>query len=73
MNMVHRIHRRLKVNRAVRELSRLDNGTLLDIGIERGNITELVESMIDSNSRIAAKAVHENVIHNYPVHGGAVA
>ena len=38
-------HRR-RVRRAIREMAALNNDTLRDIGIERGNIPQLVESMM---------------------------
>ena len=50
MNIIDRIKRRRRINRSIRELSRLEDKMLLDIGIERGNIAELVEKMIDSHA-----------------------
>ena len=76
MNLVYRIQRRLRINRAIRELSRLDNTVLLDIGIERGNIAEMVETSIDSKYRQTVKAdpiMLGNVSNTYHVPGGAVA
>jgi hypothetical protein len=54
----------------------LDNSVLLDIGIERGNIAEMVETSIDSRYRQTVKAgpvIHGNVSNNVHVPGGAVA
>lgn len=76
MNLVYRIQRRLKVNRAIRELSLLDDTILLDIGVERGNIAEIVKKSIGSkNGRIvkAEPVVSGNVSDNYHVPGGAAA
>ena len=50
MDMIDRIKRRLHINRAVRELSSLPDNMLADIGMERRNIAELVEKMIDANA-----------------------
>ena len=76
MNLLHRIQRRLRINRSIRELSRLDNNVLLDIGIERGNIAEMVEASVDSKYVQTTKAgpiVHGNVSNDYHVPGGAAA
>ena len=76
MNLLYRIQRRLKVNRSIRELSLLDDAILLDIGVERGNIAEIVKKSIDSkNGRIvkADPVVSGNVSDNYHVPGGAAA
>lgn len=54
MTLFHTIRRRYLINRAVRELSGLNNSILQDIGIERANINAVVEDMIDS--RIAAQS-----------------
>ena len=40
---LHRWHKRGK---AIRELSALDNRTLRDIGVERGNIRDLVDAQL---------------------------
>lgn len=64
MKLVNRINRRLKINRAVRELSVLNDDILRDIGIERGNIHELVEKMVDAGASRAMKvetARHEHI------------
>ena len=76
MNLLYRIQRRLKVNRSIRELSVLDDAILLDIGVERGNIAEIVKKSIDSkNGRIvkADPVVSGNISDNYHVPGGAAA
>ncbi len=76
MNLLHRIQRRLRINRSIRELSRLDNHVLLDIGIERGNIAEIVEASVDSKSvqtTNVGPVVHGNVSNDYHVPGGAAA
>ena len=57
MNLLYRIKRRHQINRAVRQLSSLSDQILLDIGVERGNIAELVEQMIDSNISSNVKVV----------------
>ena len=76
MTLFHAIRRRYLINRAVRELSGLNNTILQDIGIERANINEVVENMIDS--RIAAgqgstPARTGYVTVNYNAAGGAAA
>ncbi len=76
MNLVYRIQRRLRVNRAIRELSRLDDSVLLDIGIERGNIAEMVETSIDSKYGHTVKAgpvMYGSVPNTYHAPGGAAA
>jgi uncharacterized protein YjiS (DUF1127 family) len=76
MNLLQRIQRRLRINRSIRELSRLDNSILLDIGIERGNIAEIVEASVDSKyvqTTNAGPVVHGNVSNDYHVPGGAAA
>ena len=50
MTLFHAIRRRYQIHRAVSELSRLDNNILRDIGIERANIHNIVENMIDSRA-----------------------
>jgi|GEM_PF-3275227 len=68
-------HRR-RVNRAIHELSRLSNATLKDIGVERGNIPQLVEAMMKNpvNSlKNRESGEHKNAAVNYRVRGGATA
>ena len=50
MKLANRIHRRLKINRVVKELSALNDDILRDIGIERANIRGLVETMVDAKA-----------------------
>ena len=38
MNLINRFKRSRRIHRAIRELSELNDDTLRDIGIERGNI-----------------------------------
>ena len=73
MTFLDRIHRRLTINRTVRELSRLDNATLTDIGLIRGNLTESVEQMIDSKPSSTKPVQQERVAHNYRATSGAAA
>lgn len=76
MNLIYRIQRRLRINRTVRELSRLDDSVLLDIGIERGNIAEMAEASMDSKYGQAAKAgpvMLGSTSNNYRLPGGAAA
>jgi len=76
MNLLYKIQRRIRINRAIRELSRLDNSVLLDIGIERGNIAKMVEASVNSKNGQTVKAgpiMHGNVSSNFHVPGGAVA
>ena len=47
MTLFHAIRRRYQINRAIRELTMLDNDILQDIGIDRAHITDVVENMID--------------------------
>ena len=42
LGLIESIKYRRRVRRAIRELSRLSNETLKDIGVERGNIPEIV-------------------------------
>ena len=44
--MIWSLRHRRRVQRAIRELSSLSNATLEDIGIERGNIPDIVEEMM---------------------------
>lgn len=71
MTLINRIHRRLTINRAVRELSRLDGALLNDIGLDHSNLTEMVENMVDSSSAYESK--HEPVFNTVPVTNGAAA
>ena len=73
MTLLNRIHRRWNINRTVRELSRLDNATLSDIGLMRGNLTETVEQMIDSNAKPTGRVQFEHVPGNYHITSGAAA
>lgn len=76
MNLVYRIQRRLRIKRTVRELSRLDDNVLLDIGIERGNIAEMVEASMDpkyGHAAYAGPAMYGSTSNNYHLPGGAVA
>ena len=76
MTVFHAIRRRYQINRAVRELSRLDNEMLQDIGIERANITAMVEKMIDgraAQSMDASPASSGYAGTNYTAAGGAAA
>lgn len=73
MTLLNRIHRRLTINRTVRELSRLDNAMLSDIGLNRGNLTEMVEQMIDSKANATGHTHIERVSSRYPVAQGAAA
>jgi len=57
-------------------LSLLDDTILLDIGVERGNIAEIVKKSIDSKNGPIVKAVpvvSGSVSNNYHVPGGAAA
>ena len=48
MKLLYRIDRRIKVNRTLRELSRLNATVLKDIGFEQQNPRRAVEDLIDS-------------------------
>lgn len=63
MTLFHTIRRRYLINRAVSELSGLNNTILQDIGIERAHINEVVEDMIDS--RFAAHHVSKPASTGY--------
>ena len=73
MTFLDRIHRRLTINRTVRELSRLDNAMLADIGLIRGNLRESVEQMVDATSNSTKRARIEHVAHDYHATSGAAA
>ena len=73
MTFLNRIQRRWTINRAVRELSRLDDTMLADVGLIRGNLRETVEQMIDTKSSLANRAHPVRMAHNYHVTSGAAA
>ena len=76
MTVFHAIRRRYRINRAVRELSRLDNDMLRDIGIERANINAMVENMIDARAAQSMEtrpASSGYARTNYTAAGGAAA
>ncbi|MDJ0958534.1 MAG: DUF1127 domain-containing protein [Arenicellales bacterium] len=74
MTLLDRIHRRLTINRTVRELSRLDSTMLADIGLHRGNLREAVEQMIDAKQNFTSSRAHPaRVAHNYHATSGAAA
>ena len=76
MTVFHAIRRRYQINRAVRELSRLDSNILQDIGIDRDNIAEMVEEMIDTRTAqsMETRATGTGYAHaNYTAAGGAAA
>ena len=50
MDLIDRIKRRRRINRTIRELSGLGDQMLLDIGIERLNISEMAEKMVDAEN-----------------------
>lgn len=76
MNLINRIKHRRNVKRAIRELSALSNETLRDIGIERGNIAELVEQLMSVDveyiSKVGATQLSSSR-QDYHVTGGATA
>ena len=71
MTLLNRIHRRMKINRTVRELSRLDKSLLIDIGLDASNLAETVEKMVDAQH--AYHVAPEPVFHNIPATSGAAA
>ena len=73
MTLLDRIHRRLNINRTVRELSRLDNATLSDIGLIRGNLTETVEQMVDTKAKPSGRVRFEHVPGKNHITSGAAA
>lgn len=76
MTLFHAIRRRHQINSAVRELSRLDDDLLQDIGIDRANIAEVVATMIDSRAAQSMDTVpaRSGYAHaNYTAAGGAAA
>ena len=77
MNIIDRIKRRSRIDRTVRELSSLEDKMLLDIGIERGNIAEMVEKMVDSNAAGSKRPLerHEQALQpaGYQISSGATA
>ena len=73
MTLIDRIHRRLTINKTVRELSRLDSAMLADIGLVRGNLRESVERMVDAKSNSKSVARPVRVTHNYQATSGAAA
>lgn len=76
MNLIHHIQRRLRINRAIRDLSALSDSILLDIGVQRSEIVHLVEKSIGSTagrSLTVTPLVHENETSRYHVPSGAAA
>ena len=65
MNFIDSIKRRRKLNRAVRELSALSNETLRDIGIERGNIPQLVAQMMQEEAKAAPTVTTAGSVFSY--------
>ena len=73
MNLITRINRRRRINRAIRELAALNDDTLKDIGVERGNIADLVEAMIDGQIDHRAFSARQEGFRRFRVTGEAVA
>lgn len=74
MTLFNRIHRRLVINRTVRELSRLNPVLLNDIGLDPSNLTKNVEQIVDAGStRHQMKATQEPVFTAVPVAAGTAA
>ena len=73
MTLFDRIHRRLTIGRTVRELSRLDDAMLADVGLIRGNLRKTVEQMIDAKSNSINRVHPVRMAHNYHVTSGATA
>ena len=76
MTVFHAIRRRYQINQAVRELSRLDDDILQDIGIDRANIAETVERMIDTRAAQSMDTKRTEAGYattNYTAAGGAAA
>ncbi len=76
MTLIHAIRRRYQINRAVNELKMLDNDILQDIGIDRANIADVVEHMIDSRAAQSMDSKPAGVGYvtpNYTTVGGAAA
>lgn len=72
MTLFNRIHRRLKINRTVRELSRLDRALLNDIGLDYSNLSETVEKMVDASTSVY-EVKHQPAFNTIPVANGAPA
>lgn len=68
MSLINTIKHRRKVNHAIRELSLLSNETLRDIGIERGNIPQMVEQMMAEDAKLS-KMKHNRHESAHPVYG----
>ena len=75
MKILDRIKRRRRINGAIQELSSLEDRMLLDIGIERGNIAELVEKVIDGNTDRKRPVERNEPVQQpgYQVSSGAIA
>ena len=72
MTLFDKFHRRMMINRTVRELSRLDSALLNDIGLDRSNLKETVTRMIDARSAHQV-TVKEPVFSAVPAASGAAA
>jgi len=78
MNLFKTINRRMRVNHTIRELSGLNNFILQDIGIDRANLTEIVEKMIDADpshgpsANVRPASVQHSPTHYPATHGAAV-
>ena len=73
MTLFNKFHRRMMINRTVRELSRLDGALLNDIGLDHSNLREMVAQKIDARSAYQTKAKREPVFNAVPVTSGAAA
>lgn len=76
MGLIERLRYRRRVNLAIHELSRLSDDTLKDIGVERGNIPDIVAGLIEvpagkSTPSYGAERVREH--DNCALTGGAAA
>ncbi len=73
MNLLHTIRRRLMINRTLRELSHLDQNLLNDIGLDRSNLTETVQKMVDAQYVYQHQETPKPAFHTAPAAHGAAA
>ena len=75
MTLLHKLKRRIRINRAVRELSALNQHLLTDIGLDGRNLTAAVEEVFDAKAAATRPdtVVHGKELNHYPVSSGAAA
>lgn len=76
LGLIDRFRHRRRVIRAERELSKLSDETLRDIGVERGNIPDIVGKLMNvpvEKSAVAQRTEDDRKHDDFPLTGGAAA